>query len=85
MAANTARIEFRVPPDTKELIEQAAQLLGLTVTEYASSRLAEDAQKIIAEHNITRLTDRDRDIFLAMLDSHAGPNEALRRAFEEVD
>jgi len=85
MAANIARIEFRVRSDKKELIEQAAQLLGLTITEYACSRLVQDAQKTIAEHNVTRLTDRDRDIFLAMLESKAEPNQALRRAFQEVE
>ena len=83
MVVNTARIEFRVRPEIKEVIEQAAQLLGLTVTEYASSRLVQDARKTVSEYNVTRLTDRDRDIFLAMLESDAEPNQALRRAFQE--
>jgi uncharacterized protein (DUF1778 family) len=85
MATKAARIEFRVHPDRKELIEQAAHLLGLTVAEYAGSRLVQDAQRTIAEHSVTRLTDRDRDIFLAMLESSPEPNQALRRAFQEVD
>ena len=85
MATNAARIEFRLPPEGKDLIEQAAQLMGLTVTEFASSRLVSFARQIIQEHNITRLTDRDRDIFLAMLEADEEPNAALTQAFRDVD
>jgi uncharacterized protein (DUF1778 family) len=84
MATTTTRLEFRLRPESKELIEQAAQLLGMTVSEFANSRLVQLARQIIAEHNITRLTDRDRDIFLAMLDADSKPNAALRKAFREV-
>lgn len=31
----------------------------------------------------TRLSDRDRDIFLALLNSDEEPNEALKQAVEE--
>ena len=85
MATNAARIEFRLPSESKDLIEQAAQLLGVTVTEFASSRLVSFARQIIQEHNITRLTDRDRDIFLAMLEADEEPNAALTQAFQDVD
>ena len=34
------------------------------------------------EESLTPLSDRDRDIFLALLDSPPGPNEALRKAME---
>jgi uncharacterized protein (DUF1778 family) len=60
-------------------------LLRLSVTEYAGSRLVEDARKTIAEHNVTRMTDRDRDIFPAMLDADTEPDESLRQAFRDVD
>ena len=85
MATNTARVEFRLPPDSKDLIEQAAQLLGLTLTEFASSRLVSLAKQTIQEHNITKLTNRDRDIFLAMLDTDEEPNAALKAAFNDVN
>jgi hypothetical protein len=34
------------------------------------------------EESLTPLSDRDRDIFLALLDNPPGPNEALRKAME---
>ena len=85
MATKTARVEVRLPPESKKIIEQAAQLLGLTLTEFASSRLVSLARQTIQEHNITKLTNRDRDIFLAMLDADDEPNAALTAAFDDVD
>jgi flagellar hook protein FlgE len=40
----------------------------------------EAARRIVRQNSITVLSDRDRDIFLAMLDADAKPNAALRRA-----
>ena len=82
--ATTTRLEFRIRPESKDLIEQAAQLLGISVSEFANSRLVQLARQIIAEHNIIRLTNRDRDIFLAMLDADTEPNAALQKAFRGV-
>ncbi|MBI4580218.1 MAG: DUF1778 domain-containing protein [Planctomycetes bacterium] len=80
----TMRMSCRLRPENKALIDQAARLLGMSVSEFANSRLVEIARQIIAEHNVTRLTDRDRDVFLTMLDADAEPNAALRKAFREV-
>ncbi len=84
MAVTSARIEFRFQPEEKELIEQASRLLGVSLAEFARPRLVQAAQQTIAEFNTTRMTNRDRDIFLAMLDADAEPNAALRKAFQEV-
>ena len=84
MATTNARVEFRLLPEEKDLIEQAVQLLGMTLTEFARPRLVQDARKIVTEHAAARLTDRDRDIFLAMLDAESEPNTRLRQAFREV-
>ena len=35
----------------------------------------------LSEEVTTKLSDRDRDIFLALLDSDEEPNEALKSAF----
>lgn len=84
MPTPSTRVEFRLQPEEKELIDQAVHLLGLTFTEFARPRLVQDARRIVAEHAMTRLTDRDRDAFLAMLDADTEPNAALRQAFHEV-
>lgn len=77
---NDARLDFRLNRQLKELIDRAASLLGQSVSDFAIATLVERARHIVQENSTTVLSDRDRDIFLAMLDSDAGPNDALRRA-----
>lgn len=80
--AKTERMHFRLPPDIKQRVEKAALLSGQTLTDFAVSVLAHSADAILERHYITALSDRDRDIFLAMLDHPPAPNAALRQAAE---
>jgi uncharacterized protein (DUF1778 family) len=72
-------MEFRLPPELKEIIEMAAATLGQTVTDYSVSRLVEIARDDLRKYEVTVLSDRDRDAFLDMLQSQKEPNEALKR------
>jgi uncharacterized protein (DUF1778 family) len=79
--ANDARLNFRLPADLKQTIEEAAARLGQSVTDFAVSTLSQTAQRVIEQENVTRLSKRDRDIFLALLDDEgARPNKALLAA-----
>ena len=78
-----ARLNFRLPPEIKEKIESAAIVSGVTVTDFAIKALANTAQEVLEKHHTTILSDRDRDIFLAMLEDDSEPNEALKNAVEE--
>ncbi len=52
----------------------------MTVSEYIKVTVVEKSRQVI-ENNETRcLSDRDRDIFLSLLDAPVAPNEALRAA-----
>lgn len=75
-----ARLNFRLKPDIKERIEKAAAVAGKTLTEFAVTALADTADEVLERHRVTRLSDRDRDIFLAILDRSSEPNQALKRA-----
>src|SRR5438874_290747 len=77
---NDARLDFRLSQQHKVLIDQAARLAGQSISDFAVSTLVERARRILQENTVTVLSDRDRDIFLAMLDGDAKPNAALRRA-----
>jgi uncharacterized protein (DUF1778 family) len=78
-----ARLNFRLPLEIKEKIENAAIVSGVTVTDFAITALANTAQEVLEKHHTTVLSDRDRDIFLAMLEDDSEPNEALKKAVEE--
>ena len=76
------RMDFRIDPEQKELIARAAMYSGETVTGYAVSTLVREARRVIREHEITVLSNADRDIFLRMLENPPEPGEALRRAVQ---
>jgi len=76
-----SRLNFRLPPEAKEKIERAAIASGLNVTDFAILALVNTAEKVLERQHARKLTDRDRNIFLAMLDSDDEPNDALKKAF----
>ena len=75
-----ARLNFRLPSEAKEKIERAAVVSGLTVTDFAIHALVNSAEDVLERHHVTRLSNRDRDVFLQMLDNPPPPNEALKKA-----
>ena len=62
------------------LIEQAAAARGQTVSDFAVSTLLRSAEEVLDRLQHRRLSSRDRDLFLEMLDRDDKPNEALKRA-----
>jgi len=78
---SNARINVRLSSDLKQLVEEAAVTVGQTVSDFTISTLVREARQVISDAQITRLSDRDRDIFLAALDSaDAKPNDVLKAA-----
>ena len=78
----SARVDFRTTPEMKNLIERAAIISGMTVSEFIKSVIFAKSQEIISQHETRILSDKDRDIFLALLDNPGEPNEALCGAIE---
>lgn len=74
------RLDVRLPDDNKKLIEQAASLLGQTVSAFTVSTLVREAQEVVERFAVLRLSGRDRDAFLAALDNPPEPNTRLRKA-----
>ena len=77
---NDVRLDFRLNCRVKEVIERAAAVSGQSVSEFAVSTLYRSAKEVLEKEQVTRLSNRDRDIFLALIDSDAKPNDALKRA-----
>lgn len=75
------RLNFRLPADLKAVIEEAAATLGQSVSDFAVSTLVQTARSVLLQQHVTELTNRDRDLFLAVLeDSQSKPNKALANA-----
>lgn len=67
------RLAFRMKPELKARIEEAAALSGLTLTDFVRATLAERADEVVARHRRITLSDRDRDRFLEALDRPGHP------------
>jgi len=75
-----ARLEARVPHETKILWERAAAVQGRKVTEFVVSSAVEAAQRVLRESELSSLTRRDRIAFVEALLNPPAPNERLRKA-----
>lgn len=73
----SARINLRVSPSAKALIERAATIMGSTVSGFMLQNIYETAARVVAQHDSITLSDRDRDAFLDALANPAEPTQAL--------
>jgi uncharacterized protein (DUF1778 family) len=81
VSPNDARLNFRLPAELKETIEEAAARLGQSVSNFAVSTLVRTARDVIEQESETRLSTKDRDLFLALLDQkNSRPTRALAAA-----
>lgn len=79
-ARKQERLEARIAPDQKRLIERAAELRGTTVTDFVVVSAQQAAEKTIKDFESLRLRDEAREVFVQALLNPAAPNEALRAA-----
>lgn len=74
------RLEARITPAQKALIERAAALEGRTVTDFVVSKLQEAAREIVDENEVMVLADADRKALLASLMNPPKAGRKLREA-----
>ena len=60
----TARLEQRLSPRDRELIEHAAALQGVTPSEFVLSHSVTAARETISRLEVTSLAPEDRDAFM---------------------
>ena len=75
-----ARVDFRLSREHKRVIEQAASVAGQSVSDFAIASLVRAARQTIDEATVTRLSMRDREAFLKLIESDAAPRKALKDA-----
>lgn len=81
--ANYARLNCRVPAHIKKQAEEAALLLGQSITSFTESALAEKAQAVLDQHERITLSERGFARFVALIESPPPPTPALREALAE--
>jgi uncharacterized protein (DUF1778 family) len=74
----TARMELRLAPSAKQVIQRAMSATGLAAGDLAY----EGARRVLEEHERMLLTGADRDAFLKALLNPPEPTEALVAALK---
>jgi uncharacterized protein (DUF1778 family) len=80
-ASISARFEFRLRADAKRRIEQAAELLHESASDFARTAAEERAERVLREHMLMTVVPAEFfEDLLRALDAPAKPNEALKAA-----
>lgn len=74
------RLEARLTREQKELLQQAAELEGRTLTDFVVSSAQAAALRTIQEHTLISLTKRDSEAFVEALLNPPEPGAALLAA-----
>lgn len=82
-AARSARLDLRVAPDEKELIDRAAALTGSNMTDFVRSTTLAAAREAIRTHEVIKLTAEGSRVFVEALINPPEPNDHLRELAEE--
>jgi len=74
------RLEARIDASQKALIERAAYLKGMNITQFVTLSSHEAALKTILEHETLTLRDAARDVFINAILNPPAPNDSARAA-----
>ena len=77
----TERVQVRVDPTAKRMLERAASLANTTVSAFVVNSALDAAGHLIRERVHVMLSERDWDVFFEALVKPPKPNAALRKAF----
>jgi uncharacterized protein (DUF1778 family) len=83
-AKRNERLDARVSQKEKDLIETAARLRGISVTDFLRTTATDAAQQIIRESEILTLAERSRKIFVQTLLNPPKPNDAAIAAAKRL-
>lgn len=81
-SAKSARLETRVSPELKELIERAAAYAGRSVSDFVLAQVEAAAKKVIREHERLHLDHAQSRALVEALLSAKRPNKKLKLAME---
>lgn len=80
-----ARLEFRVPSDLKALIEDAASLQGVTVSDFLAATAYREATRTLQERAAIKLNREETTRFVEAMLNPPEPTEALRNLMRRTD
>ena len=85
MTLKTERIEARFLPEIKHLAERAALISGISLTDYLSKLVQENAPKTLKKHTEIQLTNQQFDNFISICNSEYEPSQEIKNAAKKLD
>ena len=80
-----ARLSCRVSARIKRRAEEAAAVLGQSITDFTEAALADKAQAVLDQHERIILSERDFARFVASIETPREPSQNLREAMAEYE
>src|SRR5258708_40217330 len=78
-----ARVNCRVSASIKRHAEEAAEILGQSITAFTETALAEKAEQVFSRFTAIRLSEQDFKRFLTVINNPPAPTVKLRKAAAE--
>jgi len=78
--SRSARLEARVSPEQKAVLQQAATLSGRTLSEFVVASAQAAASRLIEAHETVRLSRSEQAAFVNAVLKPPAPNARLRKA-----
>jgi uncharacterized protein (DUF1778 family) len=82
MDKTLTRIEARISPETKAMIQQAADIESCSLAEYLSKSAQAAAQQTIANHNVLKLSAEGSRAFAEAILNPREPNQKLKEVMK---
>lgn len=76
------RLETRVTPETKALLQRAAAIRGRSLSDFVVASAQAEAERTVREHDVITLSVRDSRRFAELVLNPPEPNEHLRAAIQ---
>jgi uncharacterized protein (DUF1778 family) len=75
-------LSMRILPETRHLINEAAELTGKTVTDFVLDAARNAARDMLLDRKVISLNNKAYAAFVALLDAAPKPNERLRKSLQ---
>ena len=81
----TERINVRSTIDAKNVIEQAANLLGLSVSSFVLQSSFERAKDLLKSNHELKVNNADRDMLMNLLENPRPANDEMKKLMSLLD
>jgi uncharacterized protein (DUF1778 family) len=81
-AVERGRVSARVPAQVQETLELAAAMVGATVNQFMVQTALREAERIIEQERVIRLSAHDAEMFIQALENPPPPNAKLKTALQ---